>query len=46
VILHMLGASTVYSDPGCGRLNDLQELSKTHGSVQNLSHFCLVARSG
>ena len=35
VILHMLriGASTVYSDPGCGRLNDLQELSKTHDMV-------------
>jgi hypothetical protein len=34
VILHMLriGASTVYSDPGCGRLND-QELSKTHDMV-------------
>lgn len=35
VILHMLriGASTVYNDPGCGRLNDLQELSKTHDMV-------------
>jgi len=35
VILHMLriGASTVYSDPGYGRLNDLQELSKTHDMV-------------
>ena len=28
-----IGASTVYSDPGCGRLNDLQELSKTHEMV-------------
>lgn len=35
VILHMLqiGASTVYNDPGCDRLNDLQELSKTHDMV-------------
>jgi transposase len=35
VILHMLrvGATTVYSDPGYGRLNDLQELSKTHDMV-------------
>jgi transposase len=35
VILHMLriGASTVYNDPGCGRLNDLQELSKTQDMV-------------
>jgi hypothetical protein len=33
VIRHMLGTSTVYSDPGCGRLNDLQELSKTHDMV-------------
>jgi transposase len=35
VILHMLtiGATTVYSDPGCGRHNDLQELSKTHDMV-------------
>ena len=28
-----IGASTVYNDPGCGRLNDLQELSKTHDMV-------------
>ena len=35
LILHMLriGASTAYSDPGYGRLNDLQELSKTHDMV-------------
>ena len=35
VILHMLriGATTVYSDPGYGRLNDLQELSKTPDMV-------------
>ena len=45
VILHMLriGASTVYNDPGCGRLNDLQELSKTHDMVSrpSLSNMAL-----
>ena len=51
VILHMLriGASTVYSDPGCGRLNGLQELSKTHDMVSQarteLWHRLLTYRS-